>query len=141
MSTETLDRITELALKQFTSTLCSNRDYAWGPNRGTPPSKGYIEQKRFSREPWTNDRALAAWKIENYENTTKIEPLTKSPKPVIDGMFFDWLIGSWGVANDLKNLSINWQTGPRFGRGFIYPILEAPTGILYLGDRKPTWVS
>lgn len=141
MSTVALQRITALALKQFTSTLCGNRDYAWSPNSGKPPSKGYIEQKQFSREPWVNDQAVAAWKIEDYESISTIEPMARLPKPVTDGMFFDWLIGHWGVADDLKNLSINWQTGPRFGRGFIYPILEAPTGILYLGNRKPTWVS
>lgn len=106
MSTEQLHSIAQLALKQFTSTLCKNRDYEWGSNRGTPPSKGYVEQKRFSREAWTNDPSLAAWKIEEYEHTTKIEPLIRLPKPVIDGMFFDWLIGNWGVTDDLKSLSV-----------------------------------
>lgn len=141
MSTEALARITELALKQFTSAMCANRDYSWGPNRGTPPSMGYIEQKRFSREPWTADGALAAWRIEEYEHTTAIEPLTRLPRPEIDGMFFDCLTGNWGIADHLTSMSINWQTGPRFGRGFVYPVLESPSGILYLGAHEPTWVS
>ena len=79
--------------------------------------------------------------IDDYKYTKTFEPFTKLPKSVIDGIFFDWLIGSWGVADDLTNFLINWQVGPRFGRGFIYPILESPTGRIYLGVRKPTWVS
>lgn len=141
MSIDALLRITELALKQFTSTMCDNRDYPWGPNKGRPPLKGYVEQRQFSRELWTNDLPIAAWEIENCEITRKIDPLPKFPRPVIDGLFYDSLIGSWGVTDDMRKLSINWQAGPRFGCGFMYPILEAPTGTLYLGDRKQTWVS
>jgi hypothetical protein len=141
MSTEAIDRITDLALAQFMIVLCTNRDYQWGANRGLPPSRGYVERKRFSTEPWTSESAIGAWMIEDYERTTKIEPLIRLPKTVIDGMFYDWLIGSWGVTDDLKQLAINWQTGPLFGRGFVYPILEAPTGVLYLGNGQTTWIS
>ncbi|WP_145051187.1 hypothetical protein [Lignipirellula cremea] len=84
---------------------------------------------------------MAAWAIENYEASRQIESSTNLPRPIVDGMFFDCMLGNWGVTDDLKELSINWQTGPLFGRGFVYPILEAPTGILYLGKRTTTWVS
>lgn len=141
MSSEPIHRITELALKEFTSVLCCNRDHSWWPNRGKPPGKGYVEQKLYSREPCRNDPAIAAWTIENYQNITKIEPFARALKPAIDGMFFDCLIGSWGVSDDFQNLSVHWQTGPRFGRGFICPILESPTGILYLGRRIAMWAS
>ena len=141
MSSEALHRITELALKEFTSVLCGNRDHTWWPGRGKPPGKGYVEQKRFSKEPCNNGPAIAAWQIENYKDTTKIEPVSSVFKPAIDGTFFECLIGNWGVSDDFKNLSIHWQTGPRFGRGFICPILESPTGVLYLGRRVSTWLS
>ena len=141
MSTDVLHRITHLAVRQFAQVLCKNRDYSWGAKAGIPPSKAYIEQKPFSCDFMTNGPVLAAWQIENYECTTRIEPLARFSSRTIDGMFFDWLIGNWGIAADLKTLSIHWQTGPRFGRGFSYQILEAPTGVLYLGSCKELWVS
>ena len=136
-----LERITQLALKQFVAALCENRDYEWNPAHGEPPSRAYVEQKEFVTEPWTAKKTFAAWAIANYETVTEIEPITKWDKPIVNGMFFDRLVGYWGLSEDHKRISINWQTGPRFGRGFIQPILESPSGVLYLGDRKPIWIS
>jgi len=102
---------------------------------------GYIERKEFATAPWSAKAPIAAWSIENYGTVTEIEPITTWKMPAIDGMFFDSLVGYWGVSDNLKRLSINWQTGPRFGRGFVYPILETPGGVLNLGVPKTTWFS
>lgn len=136
-----LERLTHLALKQFVAALCDNRDHEWSPAHGTPPSSAYIERKEYATEPWTAKTTITAWSIENYDSVSEIEPITKWDKPILSGMFFDRLVGYWGVSDDLKRISINWQTGPRFGRGFVHPVLESPTGILYLGDGRITWVS
>lgn len=136
-----LERLTHLALKQFVAALCDNRDREWSPSHGTPPSRAYIERKEYATEPWVVKTTIAAWAIENYDSVTEIEPMTKLDNPVLSGMFYDVLVGYWGVSDDLKRMSINWQTGPRFGRGFVPPVLESPIGILYLGDGRITWVS
>ncbi len=136
-----LKRVTQLALHQFVATLCDNRDCDCEPAHGMPPSRGYIEQKEFATEPWTAKTPITAWTIENYDNVIEVEPFTKWDKPTVSGMFFDCLIGYWGVSTDWKRVSINWHTGPRFGRGYVHPVLESPSGILYLGNRMPTWVS
>lgn len=136
-----LERLTNLALKQFVEALCDNRGHEWSPSHGTPPSRAYIERKEYATEPWGAKTTIAAWSIEDYDSVSEIEPITKWDKPIPSGMFFHCLVGYWGVSDDLKRISINWQTGPRFGRGFVYPVLVSPTGILYLGDRRITWVS
>ena len=136
-----LERLTHLALKQFVAALCDNRDHEWSPSYGTPPSSAYIERKEYATEPWTAKTTIAAWSIEDYDSISEIAPITKWDKPILSGMFFDRLVCYWGVSGDLKRVSINWQTGPRFGRGFVHPVLESPTGTLYLGDGRITWVS
>lgn len=136
-----IERITQLALKQFVVALCDNRDHSWNPDHGTAPSKAYVERKEFATEPWSPKSTIAAWSIDDYCSIVEIAPIENLDRPTVDGMFFDTLYGYWGVSVDWKRISINWQTGPRFGRGFVYPILESPTGILYLGDRVTTWVS
>lgn len=141
MSPDTLDRIVQLALGQFTKRLCDTRDFNWGDNHGSPPSKGYIERKPFSKVPYVSDAPIAAWAIKNYDQIENVNPLPTWPKTKTDGMFFDIMLGNWGIARDGKRLSINWQIGPRFGRGFIFNILTSTTGIPYLGEPKPTWVS
>lgn len=97
--------------------------------------------KRVSTEPWTAKTTFTAWSIEYYDSVSEIEPFTKADKPFLSGMFFDRLVGYWGVSDDLKRISVNRQTGPSIGRGFVHPVLESPTGILYLGDGRITWVS
>lgn len=136
-----LERLTHLALKQFVAALCANRDHDWSPSHGKPPSRAYVERKEYATEEWTDKTTITAWAIENYDSITEVEPITKWDKPISNVMFFDCLVGYWGVSDDLKRMSINWQTGPRFGRGFVYPVLESPAGKLYLGESRATWVS
>ena len=136
-----LEHMSQLALNQFVTALCENRDHEWNPAHGTPPSRAYVEQKEFATRPWTAKTTIAAWTIEDYDVVTEIKPLTKWNTPTVSGMFFDCLIGYWGISNELQQVSINWQIGPRFGRVFVHRILESPTGMQYLGDPKPTWIS
>ena len=134
-------QIARLAINEFVNTLRHNRDYNWSGAHGKPPTQAYIEQKDYATTPWSNTPSLAAWSVVDYETVNAITPRTEWKKPVIDGMFFDCMIGYWGVTKDCKYISINWQTGPRFGRGFAHAILQAETGILYLGSPRSTWVS
>ncbi len=136
-----MDRITKLALKQFVTALCQNRDCDWRSDSGTPTSQAYVERKGFAASPWSDTPAISAWIISDFDTVTEVSPFERLPVPTIDGMFFDQLIGHWGIATDQNRLSINWQTGPRFGRGFVYPILKSETGTVYLGKSKSTWVS
>ena len=136
-----LEQVTQLALREFQKALRENLDYKWEPRHGHPPSRGYIEQKQYSTEPWMAGRALRAWSI----TTDSVEPLPTIHGPPkdrnIDGMFNDLLVGFFGVTDDLARISINWQTGPRFGRGFVHSIERGPDGSRWLGRAQSTWMS
>ncbi len=135
------EQIIQLALQEFQKTLCENLKYNWKLIQGSPPKHAYVEQKEYSTKAWYSGVALRAWSI----TADSIELLTSHAVPTgkrkINGMFYDLLIGSFSVADDLSCISINWQTGPRYGRGFIHLIERDPDGTLSLGIPKSTWMS
>ena len=136
-----LEQVTQLALREFQKALRENLEYEWEPRHGRPPTQSYIEQKAYSTEPWRAGDALHAWLV----TPDSVEVLTPIPGPPterkIDGMFYDTLVGFFGITNDSTRVSINWQTGPRFGRGYVHSIERGADGSLLLGAAQSTWMS
>jgi len=144
MSNDNVDRITRLALRCFTQTLRNNCYPKWWPRflwNGSPPSAAYIERQAFSQQLGFDRAAIAAWSIANYDVVTPVEPMAELRGTKINGMFYDKLLGSWGIENDEREVSVNWIIGPRFGRGYVFKVQESPNGEVYLGQSKRTWIS
>jgi hypothetical protein len=139
-----LEQVTQLALREFQKALRKNLEYKWETKHGRPPAHAYIEQKVYnasSDEPWGGGHILRAWNV----TPDSVEPLLTASGPPkdskIDGMFYDLLIGFFAINDDFTRVSINWQTGPRFGRGFVHSIDHRPDGSLSLHRAQSTWKS
>lgn len=101
--------------------------------------KEWFSQKKPAG--WLLATVLRAWNITPALTELLATPPGFSRDRLIDGMFYDHLVGSFCTTNDLKLVSINWQTGPRFGRGYIHVIEQGPNGTLIFGPPESTWMS
>jgi len=136
-----LEQAVQLALQEFQKVLHENLEYKWEPKLGRPPARGYIEQKAFSTDIWNPRPALRAWNI-TVDTVELLNPPFRIPKKrKTDGMFFEILIGDFGIKKNPPSVSINWRTGPRYGSGSIYPIERCDDGSVRLGEPQPTWIS
>lgn len=136
-----LERVQQLALREFQKVLRENLAYRWKSCHGQPPNHGYVEQKSYSKEPWQTGNTLQAWNITADKSVLLTSPNNPPAKRKTDGMFFDLLVGFFGVSVDWTHLSIHWQTGPRFGRGFVYVLEQSADGALWLARPQSIWVS
>lgn len=134
------ERLVALSLLEFTKTLQENLAYPWELRHGRPPKSGYVEQKEYSTSPWTAGEAFRAWTVAPDSVCELLHDFDPPSDRAVDGMFFDTLVGFFGISQDRTNVSINWQTGPRFGRGFVHPV-ERRDGALWLGPASSTWIS
>jgi hypothetical protein len=135
------EQVIQLALREFQKVLRENLEYEWDQHHGHPPKCAYIEQKAYSTEPWQAGVALHAWSVTPDSIESLAFPAGPPTKPKIDGMFYDTLVGFFGITQNFACISLNWQTGPRFGRGCVCSIERSADGSIMFGSPKPTWMS
>ena len=133
----------QLVLGEFQAALRENMDSNWDAKHGKPPRYGYVEHKeslkgRKAHETWNNPVA-AAWHISR--DTLKSTTIKEWGQPMIDGMFYDLFRGWFVISTDGASVQINWQTGPRFGRGYAHRIGVDTHGKYLLGKGERTWMS
>jgi hypothetical protein len=129
----------EIVLSEFQHALRDNLQYPWEVKHGKPPKYGYVEQTDWSGNELKMGKAIAAWHIS--PDAVRTSPIKNLESPKIDGMFFDLFRGWFCFSPDLTDVFINWQTGPRFGRGFKHRIGRDTIGRYLLDRGKGTWVS
>jgi hypothetical protein len=129
----------DIILNQFQSVLKENRMHPWEPKHGNPPKYGYIEQKEWTENSHGNEPGIAAWYIS--EEIRKPSKLKGWGTPKIDGMFYDFLRGWFYFSPDMSLVHINWQIGPRFGRGSKHRFGTDSLGKYLLDQGENTWVS
>lgn len=129
----------ELVLDEFRHVLRTNLDKAHDSANRKVQRYGYVEQTTWTGDSSRKGKAVAAWHI----STTKVYPsaIRELPRPPLDGKDYDTLIGWFQLSDDLSTVSINWQAGPRFGRGFDHRIGKDATGRFLLDRGRETWVS
>jgi hypothetical protein len=129
----------ELILSEFQSALRENLKHVWEPKQGRPPKYGYVEQTEWTENEAARAKPLAAWHI----SSNVVRPASvKDPGPrKIDGMFYDLFRGWFYFPDDLSVVFINWETGPRFGRGFKHRIGQDTLGAYLLDRGASTWIS
>ncbi|MGJ8641115.1 MAG: hypothetical protein ACSHYA_17120 [Opitutaceae bacterium] len=140
-----IDRVINISLREFQQVIKNNSEFQWSPNSGTPPQVGRINLIEYKKKKHAYDLSspiLRSWTV----STDSIEELSRAeelpiPEYKKDGMFYDILLGWFSILPDGSAVEIEWQTGPRFGRGFVYPIETAHSETPYLGKPKGTWIS
>ena len=129
----------DLVLREFQHVLRENLQYPWEAKYGKPPRYGYVEQTEWADNDLKRGKAIAAWHIS--PDAVHTSPIKDRESPTIDGMFFDRFRGWFCFTPDLAAVFINWQTGPRFGRGFRHRIGRDTAGRYLLEQGVATWVS
>jgi len=129
----------QLILEIYQSVLTENLNHSWEPKHGNPPKYGYIEQKSWTDDSHGNGPGIAAWYIsQESQNTSQIKGWGT---PKIDGMFYDVLRGWFLFSPDMSFVQINWQIGPRFGRGKKHRFGKDCLGKYLIDKGETIWVS
>jgi len=134
--------LVDLVLGELQRTL---REIAQGPlgaESGKAPRYGYIEQTRWNGAGPGKGWPIAAWHITpDIVRPCRIKYHFLIKRPKVDGMFYDMLRGWFSFADNLSVVSINWQAGPRYGRGLSHRIGKDTLGRFLLDQGTPTWIS
>jgi hypothetical protein len=133
-------QLIELILHEFQMVLTKNLDDPWEQRHGPPPKYGYIEHTHFVEED-SNRRgeAIAAWHISRTSIKTTL--VRQTSKPSVNGIFFNLFYGDFCFIPDGSAVYINWQTGPKFGRGMRHRVGVDTLGEYLLSVGQSTWVS
>ncbi|MGA8007448.1 MAG: hypothetical protein WCA17_15235 [Burkholderiales bacterium] len=132
----------ELVLSEFQRALREHLQGSWSPGTERPPRYGYIEQTNWTGQVRDKGKAIAAWHIApDIVRACRIRHRDAPHPPKVDAMFYDLFQGWFCFADDLSAVAINWQTGPRFGRGLLHRIGKDTLGRYLLDRGTTTWVS
>ena len=108
---------------------------------GTPPSVFYIDYGIGSRKKFgfQLSQIEGTYRLCNGEIVT-VKAGTEINREPISGMYFKE--GHATIGYDLKEgkAYLDYAVGPRYGRGFVYPIIEVEGGY-QLGKPDLLWVS
>ncbi len=116
---------------------------------GYPPDAMFVQQFSFNQADW--DRGWFSvervpeqmWKA-TLKLLIKERPhiLERDELGEIDGMYYQVGYLQFSVSEDRAHVLIGWQVGPRYGRGYIFP-LESINGqvVLDTENAQNLWVS
>ena len=129
----------QVVLSEFQRTLQRNLEAYRGSTSGAAPRRGYVEQTEYPENAHEAGKPIAAWFVS--PDAVQLSSIKEPRSPKIDGMFYDMLIGWFYFTNDLAAVHINWQIGPRYGRGFRHRIGRDTLGGYLLDRGTGTWIS
>ena len=111
------------------------------PDLGTPPRVLFVEEREPSGHGSLNTGPTRRrWRL----TTEQVVPLSKdepSPDQEIPGMYYDTGRADFAIMSAYRIVRVGWQVGPRYGRGYDFPIESSAEQMPQLGKPKPTWVS
>lgn len=138
------NQIMNLVLKEFQSMLREltryyNEDKA--ENYGTAPRNAIVKyHDKFDIGGHKLGKIIAAWEI-SLNEIEKIKDLsceaTHSPT---QGMFYKEGSFLFSINSDVTEVIIEWQVGPRFGRGYLYSIVKTDNRFRII-KAKNLWIS
>jgi hypothetical protein len=91
--------------------------------------------QQYNAEGMCLGDTIAVWRVSE-ENSQEIEP-EREPS---NGMYFQEGDAGFSISPDFKNIIIEWQVGPRYGRGCRYDIVLKNSNII-LQNKGDLWVS
>jgi hypothetical protein len=128
-----------IVLEEFQSALLTNLNHPWEVRLGKPPKYGYLEHSEWMEDGFRKTTPISAWHIS--PTTVRQTTIREFAPEMQNRVFFDLLYGWFYFSENLSTVDINWQTGPRFGRGFRHRIGQDTLGEYLLDRGKSTWVS
>ena len=137
------DRIVAAVLGIFREVLTHNSGAQWSDGAGSPPAYGFIALREYRKRehPYSTEVPIRQWKITS-DDDLELEPDAADFKAEYHtGMFSDRLLGWFEIGPTNDRFEIGWQTGPRFGRGYICQIELRAGGEVRVSEPQATWVS
>lgn len=136
-----MDSIKDQLLKECKEFFDSISNAGSDDRYGTPPKVFYID---FA---YGNKKKLEVYITDpqetyRYENgiVETVETGSRNKIDPVSGMYFPEGHGSIGIDKENGIAFMNFQVGPRYGRGFQYKIINTEEG-MRLGEREMIWVS
>jgi hypothetical protein len=108
---------------------------------GAPPREVIVEQKAPSSDPDLDTGAsIDRWRVtvETIRGASLQETLPDDKRV---GMYWEHGRGFFAILDEPHTVRMGWVVGPRYGRGFDFPILDKGGGSPILGAGICTWVS
>ncbi len=112
-----------------------------GTRYGIPPKSIVVKYHDvFNTDEFKIGSILSVWRVFydriDYLCDLDTEPI-KDPK---DGMYFNEGLGYFSFNEMNNEIQFEWYVGPRYGRGFVYKIIDIEGKIEVIQDRL-IWVS
>ena len=108
---------------------------------GSPPKTLVVHQiRQYRAEGMCLDDTIAAWKVTE-KSVQKLYDLSVEPiREPTDGMYYQEGCADFSISPDSKKNIIEWQVGPRYGRGLRYDIVLNDSNVILHKDAD-LWVS
>jgi hypothetical protein len=135
--------LVELVLVHFRETLARLREEAIHHDKhlGEPPLYFVVEQREPAEHRVLNvGRAIRRWKVDS-TGATEIGLEEPIPEPNRSGMYYDIGRGNFAVLQDLQRVRVGWGVGPRYARGYEFPIEHDESGTTHFGPWRNLWFS
>jgi hypothetical protein len=106
-----------------------------------PPFYLIVEQREASSDPSHNTgHSFRRWRVDA-ETVVEIAADGALPQQARKGFCFDYGRADFSVNVGGDVIRVGWQVGPRFGRGYDFPVEEDETGHLRFGLPRDLWDS
>ncbi len=111
------------------------------PAMGIPPRSLIVCQtQKYKPEGMCWGEAIAVWKVTEKEIQKLVDLSIEPEHKPINGAFFREGYAGFSISPDLKNVIIEWQVGPRYGRGWRYAVVVKNSDI-FIQKEANLWVS
>jgi len=109
---------------------------------GYPPQSAIVKyHDKYDSTGMTIGKVIATWYISK-DKISRLDNLEKEPElNPISGMYYFEGRFLFSISKDKSNAIVEWQVGPRFGRGYKYKIVNSDGEACQLIEKEILWVS
>jgi len=138
------EKIVKQILKEFQKVLFDLKDNSdeGSSKYGYPPQSAIVKyHDKYDSNAMRIGKVIAALYI-SCDKISRLDNLEKEPElNPISGMYYFEGRFLFSISQDKSNAIIEWQVGPRFGRGYRYKIVNSDGEDYQLLDKEILWVS
>ncbi len=136
------EKIIESVLSEFQEIFCSLLKEALEfPTMGIPPRSLIVHQTlKYKPEGRCWGEAIAVWKVTEKDIQKLVDLFIEPERKPINGAYFREGYANFSISPDIKNVIIEWQVGPLYGRGWRYAVVVKNSAIIIQKEAN-LWVS
>ena len=113
-----------------------------GMRYGIPPKSIIVKyHDMYSPYKYKIGNILSSWRVSKDSIDKLIDQNSEAASEPRDGMYFNEGRGYFSIDDNNEKVYMQWFVGPRYGRGFIYKVLQNSTGGMWLLKDKLILIS